>query len=58
MLYLNQVNQLIKTCSHGIKKNYLVGPITNAIIIKAHEGPAKGHFLATMTLHKILSTLF
>lgn len=37
---------------------FLVEPIIKAIIIEVYEGPIRGHFLATITLYKILNALF
>lgn len=41
----------------GIQRKCMAWPFTRAIIAKAHEGVAGGHFFANHTLHKILTTL-
>ena len=49
---------LIKEGPDGIRRTCVAGPITTAIIAEAHEGIAGGHFLANITLHKVLTALY
>ena len=50
--------KLIKEGPDGMKRRCVSGPIIEAIIAKAHEGTAGGHFAANITLYKILTALY
>ena len=55
---LNHNGTLIKEGPDGIRQTCVAGPIMMAIVAKAHEGIASGHFSANITLHKVLIALY
>lgn len=51
---LTHREELIKERPSNIQRKRIVGPITIAIIVEAHEGIIGGHFSTNITLHKVL----
>ena len=54
---LNHNGTMIKEGPDGIRRTCVTGALMTASIAEAHEGIARGHFSANITLHKVLTAM-